>query len=621
MAGRTIYSVVKTAFVLSQALFYVGAVVFKIEAEDIALGPAQGNVMLRSKASHYKTLLRGEFDKGALQQTFCLKKSANFSILDVRYSNDGHTKDLFEVLIDGRSCGKKYTQPDTNYGHVWNDFKSTGPFDNVLPVEAGVHTLKVIVRECDKFGMEFDEIMVEISDPDFDPDDFRCKAVCVDGEKKSYQSLPANAGIRKAGITVQVEDSHCPLDNNVHVKFYHNLASSFVLKGVHPNYRTSLKESAEDLSHCQHASSSIWRYTGFTVDSGSVGRSLQPVAGLADMEVKDTGLGTYIVEVTFPLEGPSTGQYTSSIGSKLYLKAINVTGELKIPFMFKNGRAAEWTEGFTVTLTSDMPDGMWVIPDFSWSEGKGNMVKVTIPTGVEVESFEMRMREEAGEKLTEIWSNAYYTIEGVKYDFWWFSPSYMTVSWFTNTSYTRVFDYIRVKATPILEPGSKKVDVFIIYQDGRVQLAPLPLEGQERERISFGSHAVIGGPNSNHVRPNSPIKRIDINVGALDFDVIFTDGGFVKLELTPGVEETILQARDVTYKMSPDHFPFMMVEATYIEDGMSEIDHVAADGAILRHVQGLTPEEIINGTSFAFFRRCISRLHTQSADLIVNMTD
>ncbi|ESO85405.1 hypothetical protein LOTGIDRAFT_154901 [Lottia gigantea] len=133
----------------------------------------------RSEASNQQTLQLSEDDKATYE--FCLTESALVKVKNIRYSNDGGT-DRIDVIVNDDTIGSFQTTGEANNGQNWNVFRSSGEVGQ-SQMNSGRHKLYVKVDTADQYGVEIDNIQLEVNNND-DQDTINCryKSISIEGE-------------------------------------------------------------------------------------------------------------------------------------------------------------------------------------------------------------------------------------------------------------------------------------------------------------------------------------------------------------------------------------------------------------------------------------------------------
>ncbi|KAH3863179.1 hypothetical protein DPMN_026158 [Dreissena polymorpha] len=113
----------------------------------------------RSRAEDKTTIWL--FDGEELMIHFDLSGPAVVDIIDVRYANDGDY-DVISVGMDGQELGQFKTTTYYAWGHLWNEFDSSGPLGGPHVLGAGHHNISLKVLHADEYGMEVDYIRVSV---------------------------------------------------------------------------------------------------------------------------------------------------------------------------------------------------------------------------------------------------------------------------------------------------------------------------------------------------------------------------------------------------------------------------------------------------------------------------
>lgn len=152
-----VYDDVIIILTLLQLYWKCSALTIDKEAE---YGTTTGTIKDRSAASNDRTVLLHD---GEII-TFNLIISKGFCSMQVKnvvYSNDGDY-DVVSILVDEAIYAEFQTRSQTNWGHLWNVFLSTGPISNTVAVSTGSHVMKIKADYTDYYGVEIDKITLEL---------------------------------------------------------------------------------------------------------------------------------------------------------------------------------------------------------------------------------------------------------------------------------------------------------------------------------------------------------------------------------------------------------------------------------------------------------------------------
>lgn len=278
------------------------------------------------------------------------------------------------------------------------------------------------------------------------------------------------------------------------------------------------------------------------------------------------------------------------------------------------GRKEEYTDPVYHTFRPGALNFSLAIPDFTWSGGPSNAIKILIPKNLsdtlDIKTINLRKRPQKEEQSFNFHDNGDTIIEGVDVDFWWQYNKNMTVKIddkvFPNADYIRL--YQKLPWT-----NGQYGQTLVIYQDGMVRLLPLTPPGVDW--IPFGSSVLIGESNPRQPRPSASIKSIDIDVKKMSMKIVYENGNTATLHIRSSFSETILTVSDVTYK-NRQKYPFLTFMTMWVTDGNADVDHVSVNGNIAHRV---TDWRKLFGTSFVFYRKCLSKHNTLSPDIRVEL--
>ena len=136
--------------IVGNTLIPIGGVNLEGEAAT-----GDGDVMMRDAASGGLTRRYVVSAGEAMQWSFTVATSAVYSVM-LRYSNDGPA-DTLAIFVDGVEFDRVTTTSTGSGGLGWNIFNEV-TFTNTLTLTAGLHTARVEVVSCDRYGVEIDAI-------------------------------------------------------------------------------------------------------------------------------------------------------------------------------------------------------------------------------------------------------------------------------------------------------------------------------------------------------------------------------------------------------------------------------------------------------------------------------
>ena len=142
---------------LLQLYWKCSALTIDKEAE---YGTTTGTIKDRSGASNDRTVLLHDGEIITFNLTIP-KGFCSMQVKNVVYSNDGDY-DVVSILVDEAIYAVFQTRSQTNWGHLWNVFVSTGPISNTVAVSTGSHVMKIKADHTDYHGVEIDKITLEL---------------------------------------------------------------------------------------------------------------------------------------------------------------------------------------------------------------------------------------------------------------------------------------------------------------------------------------------------------------------------------------------------------------------------------------------------------------------------
>ncbi|KAK6172702.1 hypothetical protein SNE40_016312 [Patella caerulea] len=145
-----------------------GANIFRIEAESTKDDLPKID---RSNASNKKDVLL--YQNEMLSFKFCLKGKTPVGIKNVMYSNDGGA-DKCVLNFNTKKVGEFESTTATDFGKLWNVFKSSGSLGSAMTLDSGRNTVILFVKSADDYGIEIDHIDVDVGDDEVTEEIFTC---------------------------------------------------------------------------------------------------------------------------------------------------------------------------------------------------------------------------------------------------------------------------------------------------------------------------------------------------------------------------------------------------------------------------------------------------------------
>ncbi|VDI16983.1 Hypothetical predicted protein [Mytilus galloprovincialis] len=129
-----------------------------MEAEQFPLESTRG-LRFRSNASSNRTVYMKQGD--IIKRSVCVTGRVKVSTTTIFFSNDG-LADQISIQFQSIPMGTLLTSVDSNNGTGWNDIESK-TIDSVLFLREGEYELQVVAANTDKYGIEIDALILDIS--------------------------------------------------------------------------------------------------------------------------------------------------------------------------------------------------------------------------------------------------------------------------------------------------------------------------------------------------------------------------------------------------------------------------------------------------------------------------
>ncbi|OWF47139.1 uncharacterized protein LOC110454775 [Mizuhopecten yessoensis] len=595
----------------------VWAKIVKLEVEDFKLKKFEpwiyrDDVMMRSRASHQFSVHL--FQNDVVIGEFCLPGYRKVEIVNMMYSNDGPT-DLIDIHINRKHIGTVQAKMLIGGKSDWNDFRSSWNIGKPMILPPGRHTVTLNVSTSDRWGTELDVILFNVEDGDLTEKAFRCALFCF--EDINYSDVGGRRDDVPSAKFVQYSTSAtCGEDDNVKVAIYHDTARKFVITASGPKYRSFGNYRKPTYEGCK-ITNPIWKFNNVSVEPSRTpvesARALIRFAGKND--------NTEIIVTFAAIERLKTRDFRNlNVGSTLYVKLRKISSVVQV-FVAYIGQKRTWTELSWQSFDPEILSRNWSIPDWSWSEQTGNLVKLTFVRTLTEASLPIVIEEIGLEerKLNNskrvIFDNEEFIVEGIDLDFWWQRDKNMTVSVLQNGNSYFDIDCVRINYRQQWEADLHS-RIFEICQDGLVKLAPPAPHGLDW--IPFGSSVVLGAADPRFPRPYTDIISIGIDTRTVSLSVLYRDNSSLTLSLQPSYLETRLFVQDVFVSMDKQaKLPLITFLSMWVADGNADVDHITVNGDSPRHI--IRKWGALYGVSATFFRQCISSHNTQSPDIRIDI--
>lgn len=579
------------------------AKLFNIEIERF--GPKEKSIP-RSQASNNFTILMKKHE--TVRIIFCLRLRSAISIINIVYSNDG-PEDEIQAFLDGENMGSFISSPYDGAGKGWNLFRSSGRLPGRVWLNSGPHTLVLNVTSADSYGIEVDNMFLDIDDLGMDYPTFFCSLYCF--ESVNYK--PEKFEMVSGGRFVQRSfSSQCAEVDNVNVEIYHETATEFEITANIPKYLSFANYRQPFFDNCL-LGSPYWTFQNQSVKHGN--RLVETPE--ARLSFRGTTEATILI-VNFDLKNISPVREVDEtrIGALLRLKLRNMPRENVLVKPERMGQERHWINMEHKTFTPFSTERTWDIPDFAWSADDVNGVRLTIYPGkqdVVVDIIQLERRSTTDTTI-DVYADNDVVIQAVRLGFWHRKqerPESMAVqNTFGNTTELTNIDSFRIYSKVPWSGGYSQV--FVLFQDGRTRIQSITPHGLDY--IPFGSSLNIGQPLVvNSKRPYSAIRKVNIDPKNLRMSIRYVNGNSADFVLKTSFTNTKLIVEKCSFLQNRNTFPIMTFQSMWVNDGNADVDHVSVDGGEPRHIMSHWQE--LRGKSAAFFRKCISRHNTQAPDI------
>ncbi|KAL3877037.1 hypothetical protein ACJMK2_034793 [Sinanodonta woodiana] len=589
-----------------------------LEAENAVFFEGK-HVSSRTNASGHATLKMYKGQTASFE--FCLTTDSEIEVKKVWYSNDGES-DLITGPVDNKTMGEVLTQKHHKLGAAWNIFKPSGPLCCSIYLLEGKHLLSVSVNKGDEYGVEIDTIELLLHNGQLQ-NSFECHLLCFDDISYNYSIADTGVGrnISRGRLVQKSRPTLCAEEDNVNIPIFYDSAQKFIISANHPQYTSGTNSRLPDWENCK-MSHSLWSLQD--IDLSQTQRVSQ-ASGVATLSVtvldrgNQSNLTSYGLIIEFSLDGPSLGVMDSEIGSVIKVSFRGMINPIHVSMQYF-GRCSQWSQSTNKTIYSNKTWDAWDVPDFAWREGGGNIIRLTITAfnteQIQIEEIVLNNRDLVMDDSIMVYFDSITIIEVVHMDVWWRVNETMTIKILNDDRIFQGVDYFRIyRKIPWSENGY--CQVFVMYQDGNVRLLPITPYGLDW--IPFGSSILIGPSDPMAVRPAAPLRQAEIDPKELTIKLTYSDGSILYLKLNVTLNETIVILSDAVYARPLASYPFLTFRSMWVSNGNADVDHVSVDGNETHPI--LSGWSTLRGTSFAFFRKSISKHNTLSPDIRVKIID
>jgi hypothetical protein len=540
---------------------------------------------------------------------FCIRVKSKVHLNNLRFSNFNQSA-LFRVSLDhGKWMGTYFAPP----GNDLNTFIDTGRFPKQYEFESGWHVLKLNVSGTSS-PIALDHIEFDVFDDYITQNILNCETICIPDGRFPVKNALLTSQATMGTILQRSEPTTCAEVDNINVALFHPYINEFSITASMPQYNSFSNRKDHDLANCPHLSHILWRYNNF-----------RPKPGMKTLNDKDSTLlvtdsqgsqkTSFHIVVLFHLEGLSKGSIDSRIGSHVFLRFKSLSARTIVNLRYRGPHGNMSTSDEKVYDSNGL-EHMWKIPDFSWSEHIENYLVLSIESDsnieLDIETLRMEKRPMIADTVETIYRSDDVIIEAVFVEFWWLAPERMTVT-LTNGKKTKNVAYIRFYR-PLPWNGGY-AQVLVLYQDGNLRLLPVAPEGVDW--IPFGTSVIVGQPRTDSNRPYVNIKEVVIDPERWQMGLLYKDGSSVRMKLNCTYTQTQLFVSDLYLTKDPFTNPFLTIRSMFVTEGNNDVDSVKVDDRYSRHI--MEKFGALQGRSFAFFRRCISKHLTLSPDIQVDI--
>ena len=177
-----------------------------------------------------------------------------------------------------------------------------------------------------------------------------------------------------------------------------------------------------------------------------------------------------------------------------------------------------------------------------------------------------------------------------------------------------------VHAVSVLKKVSWSEDfeeIFRLDKQGMMWLKPRSAYASASP--PYGTAVVVGPADPRASEAAAPISRVDIDPWALKFTLTYVDSSVSEVSVRSGSFGVRAIVTHKRWSSVARAWPVAVVTSMWVADGKADVDHVSANGAEPRGV--LSGWRRLFGTSFAFFRQCVSRHNTQAPDITLELRE
>lgn len=602
-------TVVRALVFLQHSLLLYGESLFPLEVENYVMDKFTIN---RDSSTGYGSI---NFKTGdSFKIYFCLRAETSVNLNNVRFSNDGGS-DAIEFGIDGIRLGILTSPDDSNYGKGWNNFLQSGPIGPYLNLSSGRHFISISVNKTDFYGVELDQLEIKTLDSHISDEIFKCSLFC--DKDITYSNGRARDDMSSAVLTRKTSQPVCPSNNNLLLPIYHENVKMFLVTVMHPKYRSFENNFHDEHGLCERHNKTLWEFSKVQLEShyDTVHSELYPSATMEHGR-SNTSKSLYM-KIKFK------NLHVDDTDTRLVLQFLHVVDIFLVTCTYKD-------EGSLITLknayfSSIKTKHVWLIPKNSLLKEREILLHILADPAqmrsITVDFIKLEHHASLSINSENLFSSYDTKIE-VFYDQFNKEHSVQDAMSVRNVDTDTIFNHVSEIVISHRLPWADVYSPIVkLLRTGEMNILPIAPHGLTE--IPFGTSIVFGqnDPSKNNL-PSAPISRIDITPAALQLFVTFKDHGTTNILIKSTWKDTKAIFKDIVNTRNPLKYPFATIMTTWNYDGNADVDHVSSNGDTVHHI--VKGWDKLYGTSFTFFRQCLSRYNTQSPDLrlqIINEKD
>ncbi|CAC5401887.1 unnamed protein product [Mytilus coruscus] len=580
------------------------ATLIQLEAENSLL--SQNNIDFKTiQIAEEKSLLVGSEE--ILNFYFCLSEDSNVTFKQVCGFHSGNMSQL-QVSVD-QSYISSFELPKMKSEVQFIPCVGMNFTINLL---SGRHLLTLTKIDNDTDHFFIDNFQIHFPEIYITNSILQCSTICL--ERINLPKIQVNQ--LNSSVVGRIQNNNyntmCAEVDNINIPIHHEQAKRYKVTAIHPAYHSFENTKIHDFKNCKQTESVI-----FSIRNFPLGQPLFSSNGIVLREARYLSRRTILLK--FYMEGPIKDSVNSEIGSDIHLQVSPIKFNTDITFSFY-GRTQRWISTSPITFSTDKLQHTWNVPDFTWSSTSPNYISFILPdnftTTLIIKRLSIEKRQVRPDIPFKMFSNDRLILEGVDKDFWWpQNNDRMTVKVMETGKEFDYADYLRIYI-PVPWNSINWCQIFVIYQDGNVRILPITPPGVDW--IPFGSSLVVGETNPFSRRPYSAIRHIDFHAKQFRMDIYHYDGNNASLVLNSKMFETSMIIENFQFKRQ-SLLPVLTFRSMFVTEGNADCDHVNVDGKQDIRIQSNWTEVL--GTTFFFYRKCISKHNTQSPDYLVEILE